>query len=602
MSDYSPPNQGYQQPAQPFNPAPPPAPKKSRTTLWILLGVGLFGLAIICAGIALFAWNSLGRKSSIPELVGADTQVYFTFQPALSDLPNIQRLQAAYPDLFIDDPNSQVSERLEDELDINFKEDILPWVDKEMAVAITGISDYMLEGGSLYGDFGNEVAEDADVTFIIASRDDKQAQAFLDKVRTQLSAKGNTFSDTTHDGTTIVEVSDKDGKAINAYALLKGNVVLASTPELVKAVIDRAKSGENTLKDNPHYQDVRASLPESAIAHFYINGTLLNGAMAASLEEGLEDVPPAQAKQLEDQLELLRAVNGVGLSVSVEAEGIKFDGSAKIDQASLGERARQNLEAQVAALSGAQSGTISNEAVAFMSFRIPTATRELLSDMIFESDEGVETAEMLYDQFGIDIQKDLLDWFEGEAAIVVVPGGELGDVTLPVSGYFSIKPLDIEAAQAGMENIRIGLEDSMQGALVFEEQSLGGSDWFMVVEPGSGIGYGGYGILDGAVVIGIAPNSLEAAGEGKNAPISADPRFTTVQNALGSEHNSMLYINVGGALDAAEANGVDLAELDDDVDLEKNLRPIKAIGLTGKAGISEKGIASSSLFILIEAE
>lgn len=602
MSDYSPPNQGYQQPAQPFNPAPAPAPKKSRMPLWILLGVGLLGLSLICAGIGLFAWNTLGRKSSIPELVGADTQVYFTFQPALSDLPNIQRLQAAYPDLFIDDPNSQVSEQLEDELDINIQEDILPWIDKEMAIAITGISEYMLEGGSLYGDFGNEVAQDADLTLIIASRDDKQAQAFLDKVRTQLTEKGSSFSESKYEGITIVEVSDKDGEASNTYALLKGNVVLASKPELVKAVIDRSKSGENTLNDNPHYQDVRASLPENAIAHFYVSGSLINGAMAASLEEGLEDVPPAQAQQLEDQLELLRAVNGVGLSVSVEAEGIKFDGSAKIDQASLGERARQNLEAQVAALSGSQSGTISNEAVGFMSFRIPSSTRELISDMIFESDEGVETADMIYEQFGIDIQKDLLDWFEGEAAVVIVPGGELGDITLPVSGYFSIKPLDIEAAQAGMENIRNGLEESMQGAMIFEEQSLGGSDWFMVVEPESGISYGGYGIHDGAVVIGIAPDSLEAAGDGKNAPISADPRFTSVQNALGGEHNSMLYINVGGALDAAEANGVDLAELDDEVDLEKNLRPIKAIGLTGKAGISEKGITSSSLFFLIEAE
>lgn len=601
MSDYSPPNQVYQQPpAQPFQPAPVPPAKKSRTTLWILLGVGALGLVLICAGAGLFAWNMLARKSTIPELVGADTQIYITFQPSLSDIPNIQRLQAAYPDLFIDDPNSQVSEELEDELDVNFKEDILPWVDKEIAIAVTGISDYMLEGGSLYGDFNGEVVEDADLTFIITSRDDKQAQAFLDKLRNNPNNE-ETYNEIEYQGTKIVEIGSEDA-LFKAYAILKGNVVFASKVDLVKGVIDRAKSGENTLKDNPDYQDLRASLPENAIAHAYVNGKLISSLMGASLEESLESVSPAQAQQIEDQLEVIKALNGVGLSVSVEAEGIKFDGSAKFDQASLGERARQNLETQLAALSGTQTSTISNEAVAFMSFRIPSTTKELLSDMIFESDEGSQMADSLYDEFGIDIQADLLDWLEGEAAVVIIPGGDLGDITMPVSGYIMLKPADIELAESGLENIRIGLEDGFQGALVFEEQSLGGSDWFVVVEPESGVGYGGYGIQDGAVVIGITPNALEGAGEGKNAPISNDPRFTSVQNTLGNEYTSMLFINVGGALDAVEANGVDLADYDEDGTFEKNLRPIKAIGITGKAGISDKGIASSALFILIEAE
>lgn len=602
MSDYSAPNQGYpQQPAPQYQPTPVPPAKKPRTTLWILLGVGLLGLSLICAGVGLFAWNMLARKSTIPELVGADTQIYITFQPSLSDIPNIQRLQAAYPNLFIDDPNSQVSENLEDEFNINFKEDILPWVDKEVAVAVTGISEYMLEGGTLYGDFSSEVADDADLTLIIASRDDKQAQAFLDKLRNN-NQKGATFNEIEYQGTKIVEISSEEEQLLKAYALLKGNVVFSSKVDLVKAVIDRAKSGENTLKDNPDYQDLRASLPENAIAHIYVNGALLRGLMSSSLEESLDSVPPSQAQQIEDQLEIIKALNGFGLSVSIEAEGIKFDGSAKIDQASLGERARQNLETQLAALSGSQTSTISNEAVAFVSFRIPSTTKELLSDMIYETDDGLQIADSLYDQFGIDLQVDLLDWFEGEAAVVLLPGGELGDVTMPVSGYFTIKPVDIEAAASGLENIRIGLEDSLGGMLVFEEQSLGGSDWFVVVEPESGIGYGGYGIQDGAVVLGITPNALAGAGSGKNSPISNDPRFNTVQKVLGSEHNAMFYINVSGAIEAAEANGMDLADYDKSGDLEKNLRPIKAIGLTGKAGISEKGIASTSLFILIEAE
>jgi hypothetical protein len=580
-----------------FQPAPPQPERRSRSWLFVLIGGFLIAMALIGVGVGWLIYSRLtSSQSNIPALVGADTQFYATISPNLSALPGVARLQEAYPDLFLENESSNADNQLEQLLGVSFKDDVQPWVGTEMAVAVSGLKEFTLEGGSLSGDALSELARQAKVAIVLSSRDDEKARAFLDKQREHRKGEGQDFDESTYQDVTIYEQQEAESSPIAAFAQVRGFVVFASDKNTITAMIDRDPRGSETLASTERFKTLHASLPSTAVGYFYLNGSTLSDASTAMIEQLTSTMEPEQAERLEESLANVKALQALGASISVVDAGVQFDTAATFDLTKLSQRAAERLEETRQPVSAERLGTISRDALGLITFKIPSTLKDDVLDAIKAQPDGEQSLRDFEQQNGFDLEKDLLDWLVGEGSLVLMPGEKIGETTLPATAYLAIQPSDKAAAEAGMEKIAAAVEklmgDSDQAR--FTDASLGGAEWQVIEDEQSSDPLFGYGFVGNDLVIGLGKGALTAAGNGKDTPITDSESFKETTAKLATPNGGVLYVNMSDVLDEYMSSGAAPEDFDD-----KNLRPIKAIGAAGAPGVTQEGVATSRMLVYI---
>jgi hypothetical protein len=580
---------------------PPPAPPAKRGRGWLYAAIGAVLVIAIGAGFFFVLSRTLFQaQRSIPKLVGEDTQLYMSLTPNLSAVQGVQRLQAAYPQLFLEQDSSNLDKQLEEAMGVTFKDDVKPWLGREIAFAVSGLKEFKSDGGGpLSESAAEQFAEDAKIAIILASTENEKAQAFLDKQRAGRGERGQEFDQTEYKGVTIYEQKDSDRNPLSAFALVQSYVVFASDTATINAIIDRGAEGKGTLEDNARFKGVLNNLPKEAIAYTYIDGPALDTLFTSAMQETLDELPDAQREQLEQQLGNLKALQGMGLSLSVDPEGLQFDTAANFDTAKLDAEMKAQIEEAKTPADAERLKNISNRAMALVTFRIPATFKDQVLKAIKAQEDGEQALEEMQQQTGLDLERDVLDWLVGDVSLVVLPGEKLGDVTLPATGYLAIKPKDKGAAEAGVEKIGDVLRQMGEGqGIAFEEQQIGGVSWQVIAEPESQQVFGGYGFAKDELVIAFGKGSLESAG-GKDAPITDDPSFKLIADKLAKSNSGVFYVNVTSAVELADQLGVGSEDSPEEAEFRKNIKPIKAVGLAAEPGLDQNGVARARVFIYI---
>jgi hypothetical protein len=579
---------------------PPPAAPERRSRLWLYVAIGVVLVLAIGAGVAFTVGRTLFQaQRSIPKLLGDDTQLYLAFTPNLSAIPGVQRLQAAYPQLFLDKDTTTIDKQLDELLGVNFKDDVQPWIGAEMAIAVNGIKTIAPQGGALGASPEEMLADQAKVSIILASRDNDKAQAFLDKQRASRGGKGQQFSQSEHNGVAIYEQQNADHSPLAAFALTQGYVIFASDAATINSIIDRASDAKATLDGSPRFKGVLDNLPKSAIGYLYVDGASASGVFDSAVQESLSGMPAGQQQKLKDQLNNLKALQGMGISLSADAEGMQFDSAANFDTSKLDATMKAQLEDARTPADAARLKNISDKATALFTFRIPSTFKNQILDAIKAQENGEEQLKEFESQVGLDLEKDLLDWLVGDVSLVVLPGEKLGDVTIPATGYFALKPQDKSAAEKGMEKIGVVLKQFGQAqGIEFEEEKVGDVSWQVVKEPQNQQVLGGYGFAKDELVIAFGMNALEAAG-GAPASIADEASFKLVNSKLANPNSGVLYVNVTNAVELADKLGVGAEDTPEEQEFRKNVKPIKAVGFAAEPGIDQNGTARARLFIYI---
>jgi hypothetical protein len=548
------------------------------------------------------------RESNIPALLGSDTLVYGTITPALGDLPNVARLRDAYPELFVTEDPEAANEQLS-EYDIRFEEDIQPWLGTEVAFAVGGftdmvaLSEYMDENPE-----GNPFAEQGHAIALAASTNDEAAQAFLAKVRAGAAEQdGMEFAETEHNGVTIYEQTNAaEGEPPLVMAVARGHVMAATGVEAITNIIDRPDDAADTLNTNARFEQVRSSQPQNTIGYIFIDFQPIATQLLDSeeVQQELEaELPPEQLEQFRDQIESVRAIGGVSLSIAIEGEGVAFDGIFTLDMDQLAGETRQMVESASQPVDASRLERISSDALAFLTFAIPSNFQEEFMRGFTEQAGGEEAMQELNAQLGIDLEQDFLSWFHGSASLVFLPGEEIAgmDVTLPATGYFAVQVEDVAAAEAGMGNIASMLEMQAGGMATFESATVGGADWQAIANPADPAStVGGYTFVDGEFILAVGNNAMTSAAGEINMAISEDNRFQTVAGYLPSPNSGIFYFDVREMIDVAEAAGVSPTTPEEEETLQ-NLRPIRAIGMSGTPGVNDAGVGRGRIFIYIDA-
>jgi hypothetical protein len=571
--------------------------------LLLILVVG--GVYAFTAGLFQFAQQ---RQSNIPAILGADTWMYGTITPALSDLPNIARLQAAYPQLFVEQDPEAANEQLE-EFGLTFQEDIQPWLGPEVAFAFAGDTDFLAEMSAQPQPqevSPEELFQQMNLLVLIASTNDEAAQAFLNKLRSNLEDDGAQFTEISHQDVTIYEQTNPEpDEPPLAFAVAKNHVVFATGAAPIQSLIDREEGGADTLASATSFQRLRDSLPDNAIGYIYIDGQTIGNVNQQSMEQSLDQLPPELADQFRGQVELTQAIEAIGLSISLENEGIAFDGTGVMNLEQVSEENLQLVDTYSQPVSSERLANISDEALLLATFRIPEDLGEQFMEGFNAMEGGEEAMQELNMLLGFNLEEDLLSWLAGEGSLVLMPGEQVGDIILPATVYVSLQTPNLSAAEEGMQNIAEVAEIQSGGMLIFTEATLGNNTWQAFQLPGNEQPLGGYGTVNDEIVIAFGNNAMTAAATGSESPITSTPAFQAVLSSLPDPNTGVAYINVPDTYDTLDSLGTFVEpptdeQLAQQEELRRNIEPVRGIGAAAAPGFNENGVARTRMFVYIQ--
>ncbi|NTW00749.1 MAG: DUF3352 domain-containing protein [Oscillochloris sp.] len=567
----------------------------NRRTLMLLIGGGVLALILIAVGAVVLAGQLFTKRpNSIPQLLAGDTQIYAAITPNLSDLPNIERLRQAFPEAVDYQNDESVNKQLKESLGVTFNEDVAPWIGTEVAFAISGIpfDDMLNPEAAALGESPD--ITNSKVVFVLTSRDEKAAQAFLDKQRQFREGKGEQFTSSQAEGATIYARQGGDPSPIAAFGLVRGNVIFATNSDLITAIATRDANGKDTLAASTRYQQVLAALSADRLGFVFVNGEPMAQALQANRDQFVAELPEATANQLLEQLKSVDALQGVGFSFSVLADGVAFDAITVFDRAGLSQATLDQLKEAGNPVSTERVGSVSADALAAVSFRLPSTFGEQIRQNIESTPDAAEQVAMMEEQFNIDLDRDLFSWLEGEGTLVLMPGEEIAGSPLPVTGYIAIKPSDAAAAKDGMGRIMAAIDKASEGQLGLHEETIGGVAWqaFGVADEVAG----GYGFVGDDLVIGIGLKTLETVASPAK-PLSGEPVYQLGTKVLPAPSASLMFVNLPSIVSLMEEQAAF-----DDPTVTERLKPFKAITGGVTPGIDDKGVSSGRLFFVISGK
>lgn len=261
--------------------APAAAPRRDRGLGYALIGGLGVTLITFLIGGALQAWLIIAQSDTIPaDLLAADTQLYVGLAPIISDVPEPARVAAALREnLGISDP-AALAGGVEGRLGLELRENVLTWLGSEMALAVRGLDDQAIGGE----DPGARLLESADVLIILASRNDPQAQVFLEKHLEIRRNRGEQVKELPA-GDTVVYVSEGGSPTVMAaMALIEHHIVFGNRADALVAMANRVAGGES-LADVPSFAAFREQLTPDNSNGFYSDGSAAAAAARSALRE-----------------------------------------------------------------------------------------------------------------------------------------------------------------------------------------------------------------------------------------------------------------------------------------------------------------------------
>ena len=140
-------------------------------------------------------------------------------------------------------------EELREETDIDFEEDILPWIGPDMSAALLDIGSF-----------------DPSAVAIVGVRDASAAADFMDLLIDYGEEEGSDFIDDSEGDFDVWLEEDGDG----AFALSNKWLVVASDEDSLFDTLDMISGdGGKSLADNPNFQEAQAALPGRRFASVY---------------------------------------------------------------------------------------------------------------------------------------------------------------------------------------------------------------------------------------------------------------------------------------------------------------------------------------------
>lgn len=219
---------------------PSAPPRRERGLGYALLGgLGITLLAVLL-GAAYWYWFYTSQRSASPaQLLASDTQLYVSLAPSLGDVPEGRQVASVLRDQIGVGDVDQLREGVVQLLGVDYNDNVLTWIGGTMVAAVR---DMPASGPAT----AERLLREGEVVFILGSRNDPQAAAFIEKHLAARAARGDVIRTTQVDGQTIYAQEGGAPSPIAAFALFEHYIIFANRPEAIAAMVGRlGESGDS---------------------------------------------------------------------------------------------------------------------------------------------------------------------------------------------------------------------------------------------------------------------------------------------------------------------------------------------------------------------
>ena len=547
-----------------------PKPRTPKVLIGVLVAVLVLGtIGVAAAAIANRTAQSQGDATA--SVMPADTMMYFSLNTQADQLPNFNVIADAWKD-------SKEARMLASGLVLAFtqaglswEEDVQPWLGERAAVGIVDLG-------------GVDKTEDKDFSyrapfFVIAAqtKDRAKSDAALSNVLKQIGqvSDGSTKTET-YRGIPITYLGFGGSSAQDSGALATINdvIVLTVSGDQMKAVINAALDGQN-LATSTSYKALMSTLPGQNAGAAYVDynrymdvllqmtesmrssydGILpnLDTKQAEEFKQQREKMQAQQATQMVQLREMMKALGGMGATMSYEPTGIRFDTVMQYDPAQLPADQRQLYESALTPASGRLFASLPASPLMAVDFNLKGGilNKMLNPDMLAAQFGAVglssEDIAAKLDEFqkliGVNLQTDVLDLMNGDAGLAIMmrdqQKSDAMSFSMPIEMAVLLDSSDANRLMGSFEKLLQGLS-ALSPAGDVKQQSLSGLPYSVIMIEDEPVLT--YGVVDGRFVIGTDSNTLLGIDNAEQASLANDATFKQATGLLPGNRLNTAYL------------------------------------------------------------
>jgi len=465
----------------------------------------MVGVVVVAGYLLLFAAVADRASRAAPVETALYLKVYL--QPSNGQKMNLLSLVGRVPGFrdaaTIEQKIHEIAQRLLANAGIDYEADLRPWLGAEVALALEP----------------PEKAGTAPHVLLLALvGDPRAARAAVPRL---MAGEGLTFRPETYRGRPAMI-----GEHLS-YALLDDLLLVAETPDRLRAAIDADADAAPSLADSAAFAEAMRSLPADHLASLYVD--------ARRIGNGQVDTAPG-------------GYSTAALALTAKPDGLHLDGSAPFASAEAGTDAQAAfaLASKRSTLAGWMPTTTRVEmVVSGLQQSLADTERRIAADPSFA--DAIAALNQLRSVaalgLGINVNRDLLSLFDGEAAIAL----QGLDLAAP-RGVLLLRPSDPVAAAAAIDRMRKGLVG--RGSAVTTGHADGATVTSVSVPE---IGHISYALVDGVVLLALDPADVAAAlaAHGSGEALANDDRYAAAFKLAGSHAGSEVWADIPGLVDAA---------------------------------------------------
>lgn len=455
----------------------------------------------------------------------------------------------------------------------DYERDIQPWIGKEVTLAFLSPQANPPASGSNNNLPPVPQAQQSTI-LVLPIQDAGKAKQTLERFKPQAGQ----ISDRIYKGVQVRETQGAAAQNYSAAILNEKLVVVANDPKAIERAIDTF-TGEPSLASTPGYSQALGRIQVAqSFGKLFVNLPVAAAATSANAGKAVSPQSLAQVQQ----------VQGLAATAVVEAEGIRFksiswlkpDSQRRYEVKNTARTMPERLPADTVIM--ASGGNLKQ----FWQDYSQGATANPVSPI---NPQGLRDG--LKSTVGMDLDKDLLAWMDGEFSLALVTAPEGNVPTLPFGFVFMVQSGDRRAAEASLKR----LDEIMASKYKFkvEETKVGDvpvTNWLLPA--------GGPTITHGWLDGNVAFLTLGAPITGSMVPrptgsLADSPSFKAAVPSDLNPNNGHFFVDVDRALNAKNLPLLQLPPGNRDL-----VAAVRAIGVT--AAISDDRSTRYDVFVQLQ--
>lgn len=401
------------------------------------------------------------------------------------------------------------------EAGLDFKRDVEPWLDDEVAFALLAPS-----GG-----------DEPLAAVFVQTKDEAKARNALDKARRNADFEGRY-------------------RVVDDFVVISDQGTTGADDEKVLDIIEaQAKKDDGGLAANKRFIEVVDELAGDRLVLAWTDvQAILRVAEEADAIPGF------------DLTSAFKDASSVAMDIHVEKEALVFEGVSR--PFNKGEGGKPKIT----------EGLPEDSIGAFTYFDVATVFKQVM-DLVAggggDEGEGDDFSREFEEQTGLNLQVDILSWMEGEFVVVagaVPEGGAFPDFGLVV------EPTDMARARAAVPKIVQSLENS--GGIQLEERKLdGGTTAYLVPEEFTPGIQPAMALFEGRFVMANRIEYLEKLSKPASSKLGDSSSYRKVVGEGSSQTVAQMILRIDPIREAVEKAFLGEAEGDERGDYESEIRP-----------------------------